>query len=267
MTTEKVTLSLSPGKAKQGDNTTSSFFLARMMTCAPSAQIFLAAYLAHQYHPILQLRHTLFCTLFPAYLLLANRLRFASNLPIRQRPKDHPYNISVTMSDFFSGSNETWFQRYMIMASIIGLVLPLITIFCAPSEVALLAAPHLFVLWCQIIGESLVMFNQNVNRYIALLMPLGFSVYRMNILVDWFLGSVSLYADVSGIGEDIPTGYALGLSLAGLNLVFWTYNLLVTLLLKITPEFLSEEKCEHPKMQVVSLPFNKDPVAKAVGAK
>jgi len=158
------------------------------------------------------------------------------------------------MSKFFSGSDDGWFKKYVGLAAVIGLLLPLLTIFYGPSEVAVLAAPHLFVLWCQIIGESIVMFNPNVHRFVCLLVPVGFSVYRMNLLVEWYLGSVPLmnadYASAGSVWE---------LVLSSINLIFWTYNLFVALLLKITPEFLSEDKCEYPELQVISLPFVGEP--------
>ena len=228
--------------------THSAFPLARVMSLAPSAQIILAIILARRYYPIISLRDILFCAIFPTYLVFANNLRFKSNLTIRERPKNHPYNISVVMSRFFSAADEAWFQKYMTLAATIGLILPLIAIFYAPREVAVLAAPHLFVLWAQIIGESIVMFNPNVHRFIALLVPLGFSVYRLNLLVEWFLGSVELYKDTI---ESTPVAYVLGLALASINIVFWFYNLFVALLLKITPEMLNDSHCESSDMRVM----------------
>jgi len=228
--------------------------LARLFASSgPTLQILLAMLIAYRYYPVIPLRDLLFCILYPSYLVFANQLRFQSNLLIRQRPKDHPHNISVVMSKFFSGSDDTWFKKYVGLAAVIGLVLPLLTIFYGQSEVKVLAAPHLFVLWCQIIGESIVMFNPNVHRFITLLVPVGFSVYRMNLLVEWYLGSVSLMnADYASAGS------IWGVVLSSINLIFWTYNLFVALLLKITPEFLSED-CEYPEMQVISLPFVGEP--------
>ena len=230
--------------------------LARLFASSgPTLQILLAMLIAYRYYSTIQMRDLLFCTLFPAYLYVANQLRFQSNLLIKQRPKDHPHNISIVMSKFFSGSDDIWFKKYVGLAAVIGLLLPLLTIFYGLSEVAVLAAPHLFVLWCQIIGESIVMFNPNVHRFITLLVPVGFSVYRMNLLVEWYLSSVALmnadYASASSI--------IWGVALSSINLIFWTYNLFVALLLKISPEFLSEEKCEYPELQVISLPFVGEP--------
>ncbi|KAL7526098.1 hypothetical protein ACHAXR_001315, partial [Thalassiosira sp. AJA248-18] len=180
-------------------------------------------------------------------------------------------NVSVVVEKFFSGSDAKWFQKYMFTAATIGLLLPIITILCAPNEVVVLAAPHLFVLWCQIIGESITMVNPYVHRYVNLLLPIGFSVYRTPQLVDWFLGSVSLYNKnvlaTTATAENISAAYAWGLALASLNLVFWTYNLFVMLLLRIAPEFLSDDMCEYPDVQVISLPFIQEPGKKTVEAK
>jgi len=252
-----------------------SFPVARLMAYSgPSMQIFLAAYLAHRYPTILTVKDVAFCVMYPVYLLLfANRLRFKSNLPIRQRPKDHTHNSSVVVDKFFSGSDEKWFQKYMATATIIGLLLPIIAILRAPSEVAVLIAPHLYVLWCQIITESITMVNPYVNRYINFLVPVGFSIYRTPQLAEWFLKSLALYNEnVSAVAtttttEIISSAYTWGLALAGLNLVFWSYNLFVMLLLRIAPEFLKEETCEYPEVQVISLPFIHEPVNKMAEAK
>jgi len=239
--------------------TNSGFIIARLLASSgPSAQIFIAIMLSYRLE--VPIRDLLFVTLYPLYLYLANSIRFDSNSIVRQRAKSHPHNISNVMSKFFSGSDDQWFKKYIGLAAMIGLVAPLIYISCAPApgQVSLLAARHMFVLWCQIIGESIVMFNPNVHRFITLLVPLGFSVYRLNLLVEWFLGSVSLFSE-SGANY-ISVGDAWwSVILSSLNLVFWTYNLFVALLLKITPEFLCEEKCEYPEMQVITLPFVKEP--------
>merc|ERR1712226_1742827 len=89
------------------------------------------------------------------------------------------------------------------------------------------------------------MFNPYAHLFVTLLLPLGFSIYRMNLLVEWFLGSVSLVFESSAVSP----ATLWGLVLSSLNLVFWTYNLFVMLLLRITPEFLSDDKCESPPTQ------------------
>ena len=41
--------------------------------------------------------------------------------------------------------------------------------------------------------------------------------------------------------EDVLSGHGWGLALSSFNLVFWTYNLFVAILLKIVSEYLSDE--------------------------
>jgi len=237
--------------------TSSAFPIARLMSMSlvPTVQIILAIFVAYRCYPIIPMRDIIFCILYPAYLFLANHLRFDNNAIIRKRPKDHPHNISVVTSKFFSGDDTVWFQIYMVVAASIGLILPLVTVFYDPKEIAALG-PHLFVLWCQIIGESVTMFNPYVHRFITLLVPLGFSAYRMNILVEWFLGSASLFHGALPT-TDISVSHTWGLALSSLNLVFWTYNLFVTLLLLVTPEFLSDEICESPELHSALNPHHK----------
>merc|ERR1712151_423278 len=241
---------------------------SQVYTISPSAfaQIVLAGVLAYRYYPTIPMRDILFVVLFPTYLLLANHIRFDNNALIRQRAKEHPHNINNVMSKFFSGSDAPWFiQKYMPTAVIIGLILPLITILVAPEDVAKLATPHLFVLWCQIIGESVTMFNPYAHRFVTLLLPIAFSVYRMSLLVEWVLWSISLLESITAI-ESMPIEYMWGLALASLNLLFWSYNLFVTLLLRITPEFLADEKCEAPEYAISFLFIQEDKKEK-VGAK
>ncbi|KAL9187735.1 hypothetical protein ACHAXT_006113 [Thalassiosira profunda] len=222
------------------------------------AQIVAAAYLAHRCYPTISLRDVLFCVLYPTYLAFANHIIFANNEIIRRRPKEHPHNAEANLAKFFSGGDAPWFARYMGLAATVGLVLPLATIFGAPEEVATLAIPHLFVLWVQIIGESATMFNPYSHRYITILIPIGFSVYRMNLAVEWFLGSASLYKSASAENGD-SMWHTLGLVLSAANVLFWTYNLFVVLMLKVVPEYLKDELCESPDVRVVALPVVGEP--------
>ncbi|KAL7532448.1 hypothetical protein ACHAWF_004137 [Thalassiosira exigua] len=219
-------------------------------------QVVLAAHVARRTHPVVSGRDVLFCVLFPLYLLLANRLRFASNGPVRRRPADHPHSASAVIEKFFSGATDPWFQRYMFFAAFVGIVLPLIAIAKAPREVANLAVPHTFVLWIQIIGESVTMFNPRVHRYVTILVPIGFSIYRTTLVVEWLLGSLALYQDSS---PEPSAWVKWALALAALNSIFWTYNLFITLLLKVMPEYLARDKCEAPEVRVVTLPFVGEP--------
>mmetsp|Transcript_13851 Transcript_13851/g.20436 ORF Transcript_13851/g.20436 Transcript_13851/m.20436 type:complete len:263 (+) Transcript_13851:28-816(+) len=243
--------------------------ISQSYTISPTAwaQIILAGVVSCRCYPtILSLQDILFVVLFPSYLLLANHYRFENNKPIRQRSKDHPHSVTNVTSKFFSASDAPWFmQRYMPMAATIGIVLPLLTVIFSPNkEVVNLTIPHLLVLWCQIIGESVTMFNPYAHRFITLLLPIGFSIYRTRQLILWSQASFSLVV----ASESSQHAIALwGLILSSINLVFWTYNLLVMLLLRVTPEFLSNDKCEAAPYAVSLPPFVQEPKNEKVESK
>lgn len=253
MATTKSSDTLVPTNTNKG--TSSAFLLSHLLSTTPSSyKIFLlviaiVAYNINNNNSI-PIRHVLFCILFPFYLILINHLRFNNNRTIRQRPINHPYNVSVITSSLFIQENTSWFKKYMLFAATIGLILPFITIVTAwDNEVATLAMPHLFVLVCQIVGESMTKYNPNVHRYITLLMILGFSIYRLSLLLEWFTGSVSLSVSLYNWNDGIDGRcwvilLGWGIILSSINLLFWTYNLFVTILLQIVPEYLSIDKCE-----------------------
>lgn len=226
----------------------SAFLLSHLLSTSPSScKLLLVIAVAYHYNTSIPTRDIIFCILYPSYLILINHLRFDSNSTIRQRPANHPYNATVVTSSLFSQENAGWFKKYMLFAATIGLALPLITIIYATNrEVAALAVPHLFVLGCQIIGESMTKYNPNCHRYVTLLVILGFSIYRLHLLVEWFLGSVvSLYYREGHYNNELLLSeQGWGMVLSSINLVFWTYNLFVTVLLQIVTEFLSIDKCE-----------------------
>jgi len=190
-------------------------------------------------------RHLLFCMLYPAYLIFANHFRFGNNIAIRQRSTHHPSNLSVVMSKIYSESDTTWFKCYMAFVTIVGGLLPLMTVSLAPTEVADAAISPLFVLWTQIICETVAMLNPYVHRYIAFLVPMGFFVYRESLLLDWFSASLTSYY----ANETPSQWYTFGLILSSVNLIIWTVSLFVFVLLRWAPEFLADEKCESPEIE------------------
>ena len=247
--TERVVTTPSSFPCTTTPKTDSAFFLTRYLSESKSSSctilILTAIAVARKYGDMIPKRDALFCVLFPSYLMYANY-----RIMMRRDAKGRHSASVLASGGLYSGSDDAWFKGYVMLASIIGLLLPLVTVLIAPCEVASLAAPHLFVLWCQIIGESMTKFNPNCHRLVTLMVIVGFSAYRMNLVVEWFLGSVSLYRDVLGrrgnhiivVMEDmVELGYGWGLVLSGLNLLFWTYNLFVTILLVIVPEHL---RCE-----------------------
>ncbi len=190
----------------------------------------------------------LFCILYPTYLILANHFRFGNNIVIRQRSHHHPSNLAVVMSKIYSESDTLWFKCYMSSFATVGVLLPLLTVLLAPTDVADAAISHLLVLWTQIICETATMQNPYVHRYICFLIPVGFSVYRQGILTEWFSDSLASYEVASASGTS-SQWYAFGLFLSSVNLIMWTANLFVFLLLRWAPELLADEKCESPEIK------------------
>lgn len=211
-----------------------------------AAQTLLASLLVYAFD--IPIRHMLFCILYPTYLIFANHFRFGNNIAIRQRSHHHPSNLSVVMSKIYSESDSAWFKCYMLSFTTVGVLLPLLTVLIAPTDVAEAAISHLLVLWTQIICETATMLNPYVHRYISFLIPMGFSVYRQGILSEWFSDSLASYEAASASGTS-SQWYAFGLFLASVNAIMWTANLFVFLLLRWAPELLADEKCESPEIK------------------
>jgi hypothetical protein len=208
-----------------------------------AAQALLPALLVYKFD--IPNRHLLFCMLYPAYLIFANHFRFGNNIAIRKRSTHHPSNLSVAMSKIYSEYDTTWFKCYMAFVTIVGGLLPLMTVSLAPTEVADAAISPLFVWWTQIICATVAMLNPYVHRYIAFLVPMGFFVYRESLLLDWFSASLTSYY----ANETPSQWYTFGLILSSVNLIIWTVSLFVFVLLRCAPEFLADEKCESPEIE------------------
>eukprot|EP00978_Attheya_sp_CCMP212_P011105 scaffold27151_cov46-Attheya_sp.AAC.2 len=177
-----------------------------------------------------------FLTAVVVYLWMANRFRFQSNRPALSA--DAKINLELIPE-----AKEPWFARYMVTFFTVGLLLPLVTIFFGPKDLGLVSTPHVFVLWCQIIMETLTMEDPNVHNFIRLLVPIGFSVYRMRNLAIWCTACWELLSSKWEEGDEGNYWYyywGMGLSVA--NLLGWTYNLFVMLLLRITPPFMEPER-------------------------
>lgn len=211
-----------------------------------AVQTLLASMLVYNFH--IPTRHILFCILYPTYLIFANHFRFGNNIAIRQRSKHHPSNLSVVMSKIYSESDTTWFKYYMTSFTTVGVLLPLLTVSLAPTDVTDAAISHLFVLWTQLICETATMLNPYVHRYISFLAPMGFCVYRESLLVDWFSASLASYESASA-SDNSSQWYKFGLILSSVNLIMWTANLFVFVFLRWAPELLADEKCESPEIE------------------
>ena len=83
------------------------------------------------------------------------------------------------------------------------------------------------------------------SRFAALLrlaVPIGFNAYRLIALGTWLGLAFGTVGIARGLGE---SAWALGaLALAGANVLLWSYNLFVFLLLRVVPQYL--EPTEFP---------------------
>jgi len=183
-----------------------------------------------------------FSIAFPLYLSLANRFRFNNNarqVDLRkQRGQPSNPEIPEWMAD--GVARESWFPKYMITAATMGVILPLLLQLVAPTPIAEAAAPHLFVLLCQILMETMANGGPNFHPLLQLINPIGFSAYRMGCLKTWIVVAWQLKVATSGTALTVVTWENAHLILAVLNGIFWTYNTFVTLLLRILPRCLDE---------------------------
>jgi len=168
---------------------------------------------------------------FALYLCAANKLRFHNNaeqVALRKsRGQSHPEK-----PEWFELSNEEWFDRYMASAAVLGLALPLVVQVLAPLPMAQAAAPHLYLLFFQILME-LMGNGPRFHPMLQVAVPIGYSVYRLASLKHWLLAAWRL-ADGGSSAASATAHFGLALA----NAIFWTYNTFVMLLLRILPSCL-----------------------------
>jgi hypothetical protein len=177
-----------------------------------------------------------FSIVYPLYLCLANRYRFNRNAPsVAAGKKELP---------LLREGSGPWFFNYVKAFGLVGILLPLLVQFIAPRSIAEAAAPHLYLTLCQCSMEGL----SRGPRFYALtrlMIPIGFNAYRIGSLWMWLLtawkSSVAAKHTFPG-GSRIVTWEAMGLTLAFFNMVMWTYNLFVFLMLRTVPQYLDRNK-------------------------
>jgi len=172
---------------------------------------------------------------FAVYLCAANKLRFNTNakqVALRKsRGQTHPEK-----PEWFETSNEEWFDRYMASAAFLGLVLPLSVQALAPLPMAQATAPHLYLLFFQILME-LMGNGPRFHPMLQVAVPIGYSAYRMASLKQWLVAAWQLTG-----GGDGTTLAVAHFGLALLNAIFWTYNTFIMLLLRVLPNCLDGDK-------------------------
>ena len=190
-----------------------------------------------------------FSICFPLYLALANRFRFDRNAPAIAAKRE--------VIPVLREGRGPWFKRYVTSFGMIGVILPVMFQLVAPRYISDAAAPHLYLVLCQVAMETLT-GGAKFYPLLRLLTPIGFNTYRMGALYVWASTAVSSFLrakdSVAGLGSNFFAGKmivweVLGLSLALVNLVVWTYNLFIFLLLRAVPQYL--DKTEFPAAKVV----------------
>ena len=176
--------------------------------------------------------HIFFSITYPLYLGLANRLRFDRN-SMAQHKKMFP---------MLRDDRGPWFKIYFTFFSIIGLPLPVLLLSLAPSEVANAAAPHLYLVVCQVIMESMF-FSPNVHVLPRFLIPIGFNTYRIGVLFQWVQQAWTTFQlEMSSLWSIV------GLMVAVTSLVGWAYNLFVFLLFRMLPQYLDSTQFPDAKV-------------------
>jgi hypothetical protein len=184
-----------------------------------------------------------FTIAFPLYLCLANKIRFDNNAKqfAARKARGQPY---PEKPEWF-GERGPWFAKYMIFAATIGVLLPLLVHLLAPSPIANATAPHVFLLLSQILMEIMVN-GPRFHPMLQVINPIGYSVYRLGSLKMWVVLAwemLSTTANNDGIGSNaILTWEMMHFWLAVTNVLFWTYNTFVLLLLRVVPPCLDQNK-------------------------
>lgn len=189
-----------------------------------------------------------FSIAYPLYLCLANRFRFDSNerqIALRTL-KGESYPGKPEYTNFHKG--EPWFLKHMMFAASLGVLFPLVVQVLAPLPIAQAAAPHLYMLVCQIMMEMMVN-GPEFHPLLQVMVPLGFSVYRMSCLKTWLL----MAWQMSGYGSAATTTVTtttiwemLHLVLAASNTIFWTCNTFIMLPLRAVPHCMDKERFPEP---------------------
>jgi len=183
--------------------------------------------------------HFLFAGLYPLYLGLINRFRFQRNLCARKMAT-RDSRVLAAPSMLFQGRG-IWFNIYVNVFAVLGLLLPSIVCLAAPRDIAASAASHTMLLFSQVIVE-IISTGPFMHSQPKLMVPIGFNAFRMATLWSWVTRSWDI-AQQTLNSNNLPvrasmkvwvaTAFLLGL----VNLVIWTYNLFIFLLLRAVPQY------------------------------
>lgn len=110
-----------------------------------------------------------------------------------------------------------------------SLLLPILLL-STPSLRPILA-PHLFLITCQILLESVFTLNYTrITVYVRLLLTISFVIYRIPVLVNQYtnISDWTIYNSASPLCLPLQ-------AISIINIVFWTFSLLCYLLLYTLP--------------------------------
>jgi len=172
---------------------------------------------------------------------------FLNSTVFKPTTKGSPPNV-------MAGNN--WVQKYALFTAGVGLILPsgyVLGGFVHGDQKALkAAAPHLFLLGCQILSENVAFRKDGVSLPIRALVPIFYNVRRLFTIIAWVKvdmkkGSESLGMHGAETGPFTPQQWILfGRYLAISNLVVWSANLFFFLV----PVFLPRTMKTYYEMEL-----------------
>jgi len=157
---------------------------------------------------------------------------------------------------------EPSFLIYFAVSKMLGVLVPLVMMVAAPTEIATMLAPSLAVLLVQAVAEQSTVECHDVLR---MAVPIAYSTYRLfGPLQVWAVASYDLYLDQSA-GEEEESSrssmsamyHVLNLGVAWANLLFGAYNLFGFLILRALPVYFDKDETPRVEMAYTLLPIPK----------
>ncbi|OEU12850.1 hypothetical protein FRACYDRAFT_244123 [Fragilariopsis cylindrus CCMP1102] len=190
----------------------------------------------------------IFIVAYPAYIYLANAICFNSNeLALSQKNDEGKGGATVDPLGHGQFRGKVAFTRYMIGFQVLTVLFPLSLVAFAPLEISGGAISPLVLLLAQIATEHLTKYFHDVPRFLT---PVGFNVYRLKSLWHWVETAYLL------VPSNHPW-YYVGVTLSGINLVMWSYNLFVFLLLRTLPIYFDKVYTPPVEMAYTLVPIPK----------
>ncbi|KAJ6851521.1 uncharacterized protein M6B38_259430 [Iris pallida] len=146
-----------------------------------------------------------------------------------------PTSASSSPAPVFGRGNRL-LSAYVSAAALVGLLLPggyiLHGVLAGDKEGIKAAAPHVFLLACQIFMEG-VTFNRRFSLPMRAFVPIFFNAKRLITISEWLAGEIAK-EEVEGSGVRVSVGRGLAVA----NMIFWGFNLFGFLLPVYLPRAL-----------------------------